>query len=101
MNQDVRRLVFSRSRGKCECCGLPMSAGELDHFFGRAKAPETVETCWALRSSCHYAKTNNSPTKSTWLLKFIAHCGKYGFASAAARAQKDFEWVEQKKAFAS
>lgn len=77
MNKEVRRDVFARANGRCECgCRRPIDFeyGRLDHFFGRAKAEETVVNCWALAPPCDDAKTRNSPSATHWLHKFVVHC---------------------------
>lgn len=100
MNKLVREQVFARAAGVCECgCAQPLGEGELDHFFGRAKADETVAACWALRRDCHRAKTDNRPSAVQWLLKFIRHSGIHagsGYATAGARAQQQLEWKSAK-----
>lgn len=98
----VREAVMARARGVCEC-GCLRSFSEtffgqatLDHFEGKARS-ETLETCWALRAGCHSAKTENHPSASAWLHRFIAHCEKHtglgdgatledGYSAAAERA---------------
>lgn len=94
MHPDLYAFLIARARGVCECgCKRQLRAREVDHFFGRAKAEESAETCWVLTPECHYAKTNNVPNADHWLLKFIAHCGRLDYAAAAARAQLRREWL--------
>jgi hypothetical protein len=72
----------------------------VDHFFGRAKAEELEFNCWVLTPRCHYAKTMNSPSAAFWLVRFIAHCGRFsgaGYTEAALRAQAKLEWLQAKK----
>ncbi len=73
---------------------VDVAINHLDHFFGRAKAEETIETCWVLRPECHYEKTRNWPSARHWLLKFLVHCGRHAYVSAADRAQAKLEWNE-------
>lgn len=104
-----REVCLTRSAGNCECgCGYALTEGgglqngtpELDHFFGRGKVKQSVETCWILRADCHREKTNNRPDAATWLRKFIEHLhgiplekgrgGVYGAALAMARKRLAF-----------
>ena len=88
MNATVRAQVFARAEGLCECgCGEPLGdSGHLDHFFGRAKAPENERTCWALHWRCDHLKTTNTPSAAAWLRKFIAHCLKHRYELEAQAA---------------
>jgi hypothetical protein len=110
VNQDLVQLLGARARGKCECCGQPFGFGfaapTVDHMFGRAKAEEIEFNCWVLRGDHHAAKTDNKPSAIHWLLKFIAHCGRYrhgenGYATAALAAQKKLEWMQTKATLAT
>lgn len=102
MDAEVHRQVLIRCRGLCECgCGRKLPPGELDHFFGRAKAEETVENVWALSVQCHFEKTRNHPTASTWFLRFIKHCGKYSYAEAALRAEARLDYVDTRRMLGS
>jgi hypothetical protein len=104
----VRAAVYARAGARCECgCERFMNGAkgrdlyavesrELDHMLGRAKAGWTVETCWALRRACHRAKTENRPGARSWLVKFIAHCQRYGYAAAADLAQAKLDWADAK-----
>jgi hypothetical protein len=89
--------VNARAAGRCEACGdsLAKFGQECDHFFGRRNA-ESLETCWMLCPRCHFAKTRNHPGRGSWLLKFIEHCGKHGYADAASEAQRKLEWYNSK-----
>lgn len=92
----LRADVFTRADGNCEGpCGGYISAetGHLDHFFGRAKAPETLENCWALCVTCDDNKTNNRPFRlgstigaADWCDLFYEHALKHGYHEAAERA---------------
>ena len=108
----MREAVYARANGRCECgCNrrLNVSADrnlfsdlsrELDHFFGKGKAPATVETCWVLSRACHRAKTENKPGAQTWLLRFIVHCQLHGYATAAHQARMKLEWILAKRGVA-
>lgn len=84
----LRALVFARANGLCECgCERALGdSGHLDHFFGRAKAPATVENCWALSLACDDAKTNNKPSAVMWCDRFYLHSILHGHHEAAERA---------------
>lgn len=79
----VRQAVVSRAGGRCEACGVEVSArvGELDHFFGRARS-ENVETCWLLCRTCHGEKTENRPNRRWWLERFRRHAVLHGYGRA-------------------
>lgn len=91
---DVRLCVWRRSRGRCECCDIPLfeSDGELDHFFGgsRRRLEERVETCWFLCHFCHQRKTENSPSAQYWAERFKAHCLDHGYKAEAEMAMARF-----------
>lgn len=88
--REIRASAVVRADGVCECgCGLPFTdydPGELDHWFGRGKVPQSIANTWLLRRSCHRLKTLNSPSSDHWGRKFIRHCWRYGYLDAAARA---------------
>lgn len=89
MTPELHQAIVTRCRGVCECgCGKRVPPGEVDHFFGRAKAPEDAQHCWLLHVDCHKAKTDSVPDRRAWLLKFIAFCGRHRFHDAGALAQK-------------
>lgn len=102
MNVDIRSAVLARAAGVCECgCGDPLvlsfdGVAELDHFFGRARVPEAVSNCWALRRNCHGEKTDNRPSAASWLQKFIAHANRHGYENEAGRAWTRLAVLRQK-----
>lgn len=98
MTPGLHTLLITRCRGSCECgCGAKVPPGELDHFFGRAKAEESEATCWVLSVRCHYQKTRNSPTSSEWFRRFIAHCRRHGYAEAQRRAEARLDFVDTRR----
>ena len=102
MTQKLRQLLAARARGVCECgCGRALGDwGEVDHFFGVAKADETEFLCWLLHRDCHRAKTDNRPSAAHWLTAFMKHCAKYvgdGYRSAAYDAQEKLAWLTARK----
>ena len=100
MDQALRNAIIARSRLRCECgCGRPAVHGEFDHFFGRAKAEETIATVWLLRVDCHYAKTRNHPHNADWQRRFIEHCRRHGYAESQRRAEARLHFVETRGAF--
>jgi 5-methylcytosine-specific restriction endonuclease McrA len=87
---DVRREIWLRSEGRCECgCGrrITWATMEMDHFLGRAKWPESAESCWALARECHRAKTDKSPTALRWLWLFLLHLQAHGFGQSATASE--------------
>lgn len=101
--------LIARCRGRCECgCDAKVPPGEVDHFFGRAKAEETEATCWVLSVRCHFEKTRNSPTSSEWFRRFIAHCqrqvardGGDTYTAAAVRASARLDFVDTRRTLGS
>jgi hypothetical protein len=94
----VRAEVFRRANGVCECgCGRPLTTAlaggpTLDHFFGRARA-ESIETCWALRWDCHVMKTENRPSATSWLDRFVTHCRRHMYLDTALKAMSDLRYA--------
>lgn len=89
MDKSVRRAVFERSAGHCECgCGrfIDFESGRADHFFGRAKADEKPETVWFLSMHCDHMKTVNSPNATHWLVRFTLHCLRHDYRYEAIRS---------------
>lgn len=86
--QKLRALVFARAKGLCECgCGRALGeSGHMDHAFGRARAPESLATCWALALQCDDDRTNNRPSAAYWCDRFYVHAIKHGFHEEAHRA---------------
>lgn len=87
----IRAEVLKRSNGYCECgCGTVLGAnldfGEMDHFWGRGKAPQSVQNCWMLARGCHRWKTDNRPSAVAWLKAFLRHCHSHGYATEAYKA---------------
>jgi hypothetical protein len=100
MDAALHARLLTRCRGRCECgCGAKVPPGEIDHFFGRAKAEETEATCWVLSVRCHYAKTRNSPDGATWQRKFAEHCRRLGYVESQRRAEARQHFVETRGAF--
>jgi hypothetical protein len=81
----LRPLLEKRSDWLCECgCGRPLDAKlytrtpEMDHFYGRAREPQTPETCWLITRLCHWHKSHHSPDRQTWDDRFHVHCERHG-----------------------
>jgi 5-methylcytosine-specific restriction endonuclease McrA len=92
---EVREAVMNRSVGLCEACVKDLTLtdpGELDHFFGKARA-ESVESCWLLCRACHRAKTDNNPSAAWWLDRFDAHARFYGYTAESKRARARLEGI--------
>jgi hypothetical protein len=99
----IREAVFARAGGRCEMhdqtglrCGLP--AEEMDHFFGRGRAKQTVQNCWALCCGDHRNKTLNRPGGAYWFERFAEHARRHGYLAEAARADRESSWRTAKKA---
>lgn len=110
---ETRRIYdacLARAGGYCECgCGgvldvIPegvawdsrrSSGPEMDHVFGRGKGrpPQSVETCWILRTDCHREKTNNRPDAAAWFRKFMAHCDRHGFGHWKREAHRRLGFI--------
>ena len=85
--KQLRAAVFERSEGRCENddCGTRITPAtmDLDHYLGRARAPQLPENCWALCMSCHRRKHAGDPSRVYWLEVFLQHLGGHGFAASA------------------
>jgi 5-methylcytosine-specific restriction endonuclease McrA len=85
----VYAAVDRRAGGRCEACGHTLHSlnpGEHDHFWGRARA-ETVESVWLCCRQCHREKTENRPSRATWLRRFIRHAGAFGYGREVRKAE--------------
>lgn len=93
----LRETIVLRADGRCECCTMFVGQlGEMDHFFGRAKVEQSVETCWYLCRSCHRDKTDNKPIALVWVAAFMAHCRAHGYSAALDMAAKKGDWLQAK-----
>lgn len=92
--------LMARADGKCEACTDGFSIHEpatLDHFWGRAKAKQSVQNCWLLHgASCHRKKTDSIPSRETWLADFGAHCEFHGYGSEVAKVANALAFVRTK-----
>lgn len=98
--RNLRGEVFERSGFACECgCHRYLyDEGQLDHFWGRAKAKQSAENCWALSARCHSDKTNNFPSAADWVCRFINHCLRHDFHDEADKALARLRVIRQKAA---
>jgi 5-methylcytosine-specific restriction endonuclease McrA len=101
---ELRLQLLERSKFRCECGGPDFKgctrpAAELDHFFGRARAPESAETCWMLATECHRAKTDGEGGAAEWLYRFMEHCARHDYREAFEQASKRSDFVRQRDAF--
>ncbi len=95
----IRAAVVERANGFCECgCGAPVSEefGEMDHAFGRARVPQSVENCWFLAPRCHRQKTDNFPSAMWWVEDFRRHCQRHGYGEQEHRCEVRLEVIEAK-----
>jgi 5-methylcytosine-specific restriction endonuclease McrA len=97
----VRSLLVHRAQGACEACGNEDDGLQMDHFWGRAKAPEQEDTCWLLCFHCHDLKTRNHPGAAYWLSLFIEHSGRYGFTDEVERAKARLHFTETRSALSA
>jgi hypothetical protein len=91
--------LWARAEGRCECpCRrrITRETAELDHFLGRARAPQTPETCWLLSEHCHANKHAGAPTRGYWLRLYLEHLQSHGFGDSAT-AQKLRAELESEK----
>jgi len=97
----IRDAVMARSRGRCECgCGQVLGQfgdGQLDHFWGRAKAPQSTQNCWMLAETCHRLKTLNKPSAESWLRDFIRHCERHSLLAEVVKARARLAFVLARK----
>lgn len=94
--RDIRAAVFARAGGKCEVCGC-FDASSMDHFWGRGKAQQSVENCWALCLVCDRNKTLNHAGSDWWLSTFRNHCETHGYADQALKASRRLNFVTTRK----
>ena len=92
----LRAHVFLRAEDKCESCGryIDFASGRMDHFFGRAKAAQSLSNCWALCVDCDSRKTVNAPSAEWWLGQFILHAIRHGYTSEQLRAESRLVFVQ-------
>jgi 5-methylcytosine-specific restriction endonuclease McrA len=93
----IRREVDRRAAGRCECCQVRLAdwdPGEMDHFWGKKNAPQSVRNCWLLSRTCHRLKGATDPDRIHWLLKFGTHADRYGFRSEVAKVEAEIAAVE-------
>lgn len=96
----IRAAVMSRANGRCEACGLEQTFGtdlQMDHFWGRGKARQTVENCWAIGRYCHSQKTDNHPSAEHWLHRFAEHARKHHYWKEVTRANERMHFVLMRK----
>lgn len=88
MKPGLYAQMEERAKGKCECCGTPLElfGAEADHFWGRAKAKESLETVWLLSRDCHWQKTQNVMGRAYWLEAFLKHARRHGYTEQATKA---------------
>lgn len=98
----LRAALWVRSEGRCECgCRRRIAlyagargggdrAAHMDHYLGRARAPQTPETCWLIHPDCHGDKHAANPSRRYWHQRFLLHLEAHGFgASETAKGIRD------------
>ena len=104
MKPALAMALIERASG-CECgCGLafgtPLEANRtFDHFFGKARAAEELDTIWSLRRDCHLAKTDNRPSAEEWLKRFLVHAEKFGYRASYEKALRKLSWHQTRDGF--
>lgn len=102
----LRLAVWTRSEGFCENadCGarITWSEFDLDHYLGRARAPQQPENTWALCQTCHDRKHAGAPSRVYWHRTFLRHLDQHGFGrsetGSKVRAQLEGEELIAKAA---
>jgi 5-methylcytosine-specific restriction endonuclease McrA len=86
----IRTMAVERASGRCEACGSEFSAfnpAQLDHFWGRGRAAQSIENCWLVHATCHSDKTSNRPSRAHWLFKFLSFANRYDYVEQSAKAR--------------
>jgi hypothetical protein len=102
MKADLAAALLARAGDRCECgCGIPfgpfLSAERvMDHFAGRARIEDSLDSIWVLRRDCDALKTANKPSAAHWLRLWLAHCEKHNYRASYERAFKRLQWVKAK-----
>jgi hypothetical protein len=84
----LKEQALEREGGCCAVCCRPASAYlplDPDHFWGVAKAPQSIENVWLLCRACHDRKTENKPDRAYWLQTFRLHARRYGYRREVAK----------------
>ena len=100
----LRDAVWARCNGFCEHCDRPFTdadPAEMDHFWGRGKAPQSLQNTWMLHSTCHRAKTRNFPSAVEWVGWFASHCHRYDYSAEESKARTRAAFVESRAALGS
>lgn len=93
----LRGAVVDRAECRCESCGKWCGFdGHWDHFWGRAKVPESLENSWYLCISCDHHKTVNDPCNAWWVDTFRTHCLNHGYFDEAHRCEVRLDVLQQK-----
>lgn len=94
----IRAAVFKRASNCCENCGqwVTEESGHLDHMLGRAKAPESVENCWALCVRCDTARTANDPSGTHWYSRMERVAIRYGYAATVEILRAKIQTLQAK-----
>lgn len=93
----IYEAVRNRAGSLCECgCGTPFQeegpdAPQMDHFWGRGRAPQTVQNCWMLTVRHHTRKGASDPSREHWLKAFLNHCSWWKYHNEVAKAARKLE----------
>ena len=64
MDKEVRELVWQRSKGYCETCGIPLDPENWDFHHRKLRkhgGEDSPENGLALHHHCHLVKVHNHP----------------------------------------
>lgn len=93
----MRAAVVERAGGCCESCGIHCGVdGHWDHFFGRGKVAQSVESTWLLCARCDDHKTRNHPNAASWLRRFVVHADCYRYVAESALAMTKLATLKAK-----
>ena len=88
----VYEEVADRDAGLCTVQHPAALVGEcdgplqIDHQWGRNKAPTTVQNCRKLCTKHHKMKTDSEPSRALWLKDFRMHAEGHGYEAEADKA---------------
>lgn len=97
----LRLFLWARAEGHCDngACDIRITWGSfhLDHYLGRARAPQSPENCWALCWRCHERKHAADPSRHYWHEVFLLHLEVHGLGcSETAKGIRDELAAEEK-----
>jgi hypothetical protein len=87
--RSTRAECEARAGGLCEIRALGGCSGRLhhDHFFGRGKEKPDMRLEWMLCEAHHHRKTENIPSRASWLELFKLHAQSHGYEEVVAKCE--------------